>query len=112
MGCHCRADRSFYYKGNKFPVCARCTGILAGVFTAAVTCFLYKPPCAVLLPCLVPLMADGLAQKLVCRYESRNSRRFLTGIAFGWGVMNLHLNISAYVFQWGQETGMRLMSAG
>ena len=30
FGCHCRPDRSFYWKGKKFPLCARCTGELAG----------------------------------------------------------------------------------
>ena len=29
-GCHQRADRSFYWKGRKFPLCARCTGVLVG----------------------------------------------------------------------------------
>ncbi|RGF93239.1 DUF2085 domain-containing protein [Ruminococcus sp. AM54-1NS] len=29
-GCHQRPDRSFFFHGWQFPVCARCTGVLAG----------------------------------------------------------------------------------
>ena len=29
-GCHCRPDRSFFFRGRQFPVCARCTGMLLG----------------------------------------------------------------------------------
>ncbi|WP_334117834.1 DUF2085 domain-containing protein [uncultured Oscillibacter sp.] len=31
FGCHCRPDRSFHFRdGTPFPICARCTGELAG----------------------------------------------------------------------------------
>ena len=36
FGCHCRPDRSFFYKGKQFPVCARCTGELAGILAALI----------------------------------------------------------------------------
>lgn len=31
-GCHQLAERSFFYKGYQFPVCARCTGVTIGQF--------------------------------------------------------------------------------
>ena len=32
FGCHCRPDRSFHFRdGTPFPICARCTGELAGI---------------------------------------------------------------------------------
>ena len=34
FGCHCRADRSFFWRGRQFPLCARCTGELAGFLCA------------------------------------------------------------------------------
>ena len=34
FGCHCRADRSFYCKNKKFPICARCTGELIGIIVS------------------------------------------------------------------------------
>ena len=42
FGCHCRDDRSFYYKGEKFPICARCTGELIGILLAFVTFFFFR----------------------------------------------------------------------
>ena len=29
MGCHQRPDRSFSFRGRQFPLCARCTGVMA-----------------------------------------------------------------------------------
>ena len=29
-GCHQMPERSFFYKGKQFPVCARCTGVIIG----------------------------------------------------------------------------------
>ena len=37
FGCHCRSDRSFYWKGTQFPICARCTGELVGILLCPVT---------------------------------------------------------------------------
>lgn len=34
MGCHQRPDRSFFFRGRQFPLCARCTGVLLGYFLA------------------------------------------------------------------------------
>src|SRR4051812_167741 len=35
--CHQRPDRSFFWQGHQFPVCARCTGIyLSGAFAIVV----------------------------------------------------------------------------
>ena len=31
-GCHQRADRSFFWHGYQFPICARCTGVVSGYF--------------------------------------------------------------------------------
>ncbi len=30
LGCHQMPERSFFYKGYQFPLCARCTGVFAG----------------------------------------------------------------------------------
>ncbi|MEI3349189.1 MAG: DUF2085 domain-containing protein [Dysosmobacter sp.] len=30
LGCHQRPDRSFFFHGKQFPVCARCTGVFLG----------------------------------------------------------------------------------
>ena len=87
--CHCRPDRSFFWKGKQFPVCARCTGTLVG--------FAFLPLFALKVLCLnfiwalilhVPALIDGGTQALKWR-ESNNILRLATGIALGIGQVGL-----------------------
>lgn len=64
-------------------------------------------PAALLL--LLPLVADGTIQALTA-YESRNPRRFWTGLLFGYGLADLLFLSGAAVFRWGLETGAKLFS--
>lgn len=107
FGCHCRPDRSFFYRGHKFPICARCTGELAGMLILVLTWAFVHPGALATLPLLLPLIADGTLQALTA-YESRNYRRFWTGLIFGYGLANLIFLSFAAVFNWGFETGLRL----
>ena len=87
-GCHCRPDRSFFWHGRQFPVCARCTGELIG-FLAAIPggIFLgFHPVWSLLM--LLPLIVDGTVQ-LKTAYESTNLRRVITGFLFGYGLVTL-----------------------
>ncbi|MBQ1251411.1 MAG: DUF2085 domain-containing protein, partial [Firmicutes bacterium] len=77
FGCHCRADRSFFFRGKQFPICARCTGQLVGLVVAIVSLWFYVPPIWVSLVLLIPLVVDGFVQ-LLTRYESNNIRRLIT----------------------------------
>lgn len=83
FGCHCRPDRSFFWRGKQFPICARCTGELIGILCGIPITFLYGyagfPLMALL---MAPMVADGLIQRLT-PYESTNLRRLLTGLLFG-----------------------------
>ena len=56
---------------------------------------------------LLPLIADGFLQ-LLTRYESNNGKRLVTGILFGYGLVNLFLLTTAATFRWGVEMGNRL----
>ena len=104
FGCHCREDRSFFYKGRQFPVCARCTGLLLGFLFALATMFLYTPPVYVLVIALVPMILDGLIQRFT-PYESGNIRRLLTGLLFGYGAICLFVLSVEAVFLLGREVG-------
>ena len=84
-GCHCRPDRSFFWRGRQFPVCARCTGVLLGMAVGLCTCLLWLPPWWLAVVLTIPLTADGLVQ-LWTAYESTNFRRLVTGLLFGWGL--------------------------
>ena len=59
FGCHGLDSRSFHYKGQKFPLCARCTGELLGMAAGLVLCPFWHPPLAVLATLLVPMAVDG-----------------------------------------------------
>lgn len=49
---------------------------------------------------LVPMVVDGFVQ-LLTKYESNNSRRFLTGLLFGFGLYTLFAHSSLAAFWYG-----------
>ena len=101
MGCHCRADRSFYYKGHKFPVCARCTGVLCGMLAGLVLLFFVKPSLVLCLVLAIPAVADGSYQKVSGR-ESTNARRLITGVLLGYAIFNLIFKFLAHAYAAGR----------
>ena len=88
FGCHCRDERSFHYKGRKFPICARCTGELVGILLALFSCFFFRLPVWGCILIMIPLIVDGNIQ-MFTKYESNNFRRFVTGFLFGYGLLML-----------------------
>ena len=85
--CHRLPERSFFFRGHQFPVCARCTGFYIGFFS----CILFKyfgliPKFSfnliIAAMLATPLIFDGVTQALGLR-ESNNALRFVTGIMFG-----------------------------
>lgn len=100
FGCHCREDRSFYYKGQKFPICARCTGELVGMIFSMFSCFFFQLSVPASLLILLPMIIDGVVQ-MASAYESNNRRRFITGLLFGYGIIMLFVITSIMAFQFG-----------
>lgn len=83
FGCHARADRSFFFRGKQFPICARCTGELIGMIAGIpIAIILGVPEFQYVLLLMVPMVFDGFLQ-LLTPYESGNIRRLLTGMVFG-----------------------------
>ncbi len=83
FGCHARPDRSFYFQGKQFPICARCTGELIGILSGIpIAVCLGYPRFWIVILMMMPLVIDGFIQRLTT-YESNNMRRLLTGILFG-----------------------------
>jgi len=81
--CHRIPERSFFFQGKQFPVCARCTGVVAGMLTFPVFHLeIIHPTLLLTLLLAQPLIIDGLTQAL-SRWESNNTLRFVTGIMFG-----------------------------
>jgi len=104
FGCHCRADRSFFWRGRQFPICARCTGELAGMLLALLSCFWFLPPAWCAAALMVPMVADGFIQ-LKTAYESTNLRRLATGLLFGYGLMVLFAISTAAALRFGYRFG-------
>jgi uncharacterized membrane protein len=89
VSCHRMPERSFFYKGKQFPVCARCTGIYIGyiaviVFAALRTYF----PLIWSFALIIPSIIDGLTQAY-CNRESTNVLRLVSGIMCGVGLSSL-----------------------
>lgn len=88
FGCHARPDRSFHIHGKQFPICARCTGELAGILVAIpISWWMGTLDIPVLLILMLPMLLDGFVQ-LLTTYESTNFRRFVTGFLFGFALIS------------------------
>ena len=87
--CHRMPERSFFWKGKQFPVCARCTGIYIGYLTMPLFMFcLFGWGIWMSFIMFLPTVIDGSIQAFF-NIESNNIRRFITGIMSGMGVMSL-----------------------
>ena len=99
-GCHCRPDRSFYWHGRQFPVCARCTGELLGLVLGIIGGIVFGLHPILALLMLVPMVLDGFIQ-LLTRYESKNVRRLWTGLLFGYGLWTIEAWLLCWFYQIG-----------
>lgn len=98
-GCHQIPERSFFYKGEQFPVCARCTGVVVGQFLCICTALVkkrFKNICYIFL--LIPIGIDWLIQFIKIK-ESNNIRRFITGILGGYAVFGIYINFFSYMYK-------------
>lgn len=96
-GCHQLPERSFFWKGKQFPVCARCTGIVIGELIAVVVLFCKRIPSILFSASLIVIMGiDWAIQKFQIR-KSTNIRRLLTGICGGIGVVVIYYHIARII---------------
>ena len=89
-GCHQLPERSFFYKGKQFPICARCTGVVLGQLSAVLYSFFESVP---FLHCVLLISAmgiDWLLQETKIR-ESTNLRRLITGFCGGFGLFSIYI---------------------
>lgn len=87
--CHRKPERSFFYKGQQFPVCARCTGIYLGFLIMPLTLFnVVQLSFLLSLVITIPSLLDGFIQSQT-NYKSNNYIRLFTGIFAGVGLMGL-----------------------
>ena len=102
-GCHQRSDRSLFFRGCQFPVCARCTGLFAGQ-AAGIALFWW---CARVDPLRAFLCAAGSAAllgldgflQLKGLLVSTNPRRLATGLLCGFFVTGFFIRSVALLLQ-------------
>ena len=95
--CHRIPERSFFWKGKQFPVCARCTGIHIGYITFPFFMFsIFELNLLWTLVLIIPTYIDGLVQAYL-NIESTNIRRLITGLMSGIGMMSLVSIIGKYI---------------
>lgn len=98
-GCHRMPERSFFWHGKQFPVCARCTGAFVGyVFGAVVYPFFRVSVITAGLFCAL-MFLDWLVQRLDI-LPSTNLRRLITGLLCGFALMQLYLRFLLFFFRW------------
>lgn len=103
--CHQRPDRSFYCKGKKFPLCARCTGMAVGYILSLIVLIIFGLLHWVVIALLIlPMAIDGTGQ-LFHKWESNNIRRFITGCFGGIGIIYIFYTITHQVYLFGQYVG-------
>lgn len=100
--CHQRPDRSFFFRGYQFPVCARCTGLAIGYVVMLIMWYHWELAWQQDLLLAIPLILDGGTQYLRMR-ESTQRKRLLTGILCGVGVMDMEIKLLQMILEWGKS---------
>jgi uncharacterized membrane protein len=80
--CHRLPDRSFFLRGRQFHVCARCTGLISGMFFSSFLSMTNWDASRFFFLFLVLTVIDGNTQLIGWR-KSNNILRFITGFGLG-----------------------------
>lgn len=95
-GCHQRADRSFFWKGFQFPLCARCTGVLISYIFSLPMFLIFGGNFWICVVLMAVMFVDWFIQYLKIK-ESTNLRRLITGICGGYGIMTIQIMCLQYL---------------
>ncbi|MCK9150578.1 DUF2085 domain-containing protein [Methanobacterium alcaliphilum] len=84
--CHQLPERTIYFKNKPLPFCARCTGVLIGVFSLPIFHIgLIQPNLLNIVVLSTPSIIDATTQFMEWR-DSDNELRIVTGFLLGMGV--------------------------
>lgn len=86
-GCHQMPERSFFWRGKQFPVCARCTGVFSGYLIGICILMLHRISLCLCIILMLVMFYDWYVQFLRIK-ASTNIRRFLSGLLYGIGWVN------------------------
>lgn len=97
LGCHQIPERSFFFKGYQFPVCARCTGVFIGEFIAIILLIFHiKINLYISIGLLLIMGIDWGIQYLKILY-SNNIRRLITGLSAGIGLTYIYYYVIIFI---------------
>lgn len=91
-GCHQIPERSFFWKGYQFPICARCTGVVIGQAVGMLTYFIYKMPWKHSSFFLFLMFLDWFLQRMKI-LQSNNIRRLITGLLCGYALGQCYITV-------------------
>ena len=97
-GCHQKANRSFFINNMQMPLCARCTGVIAGSIIAYALFAFWTPSWFLCLFGMLIMFTDWFIQHLGIK-ESTNMRRLLTGIIGGYAIATLFCMSIRFLWQ-------------
>lgn len=98
-GCHQLPERSFFYKGKQFPVCARCTGVCFGQISALISgLFKVSLNYQLCVALLLVMGADWFMQEINLK-KSTNLRRLVTGFMGGFGLFTIYILVLRKIFE-------------
>lgn len=86
FGCRCKSNNSFFYNGQQFPVCARCTGKAIGILLSFLLFFFYIPSTFWASIMIIPMLTDELLTDELPRYKNTKSGMFIIGLFGGIGI--------------------------
>lgn len=91
-GCHQRPDRSFFFCGKQFPVCARCTGVFIGEILGLLL-FKVAEISNILVFVFLGIMLLDWGIQYITKTESTNCRRLISGLLCGYAFANFVLKV-------------------
>jgi len=97
LGCHQLAERSFFFAGYQFPICARCTGVLIAYVIAFILYFIAPIKWHWCIMGCSAMFFDWFIQSINIK-QSTNIRRVITGFLGGYSLMTLSLYFFQEVF--------------
>ena len=97
LGCHQMPDRSFFFRGYQFPVCARCTGVILGQTIAVVMLLCAIRIRFILSAILLLIMGIDWGLQFFKILMSNNVRRLITGILGGFGLTYIYYHVIVFL---------------
>jgi uncharacterized membrane protein len=98
LGCHQRPERSLFIKGYQMPVCARCTGAIVGYLIAIPVFLLLGFSLVLSVFGVLFILFDWGLQTMKIK-ESTNTRRVISGLLGGYGLMTAQLMLIKMVIE-------------